>query len=165
MAIDSPFNNIDTLFDKMFSIIPWLMLFFFALALVTRVFGPLIDDFFTERMAARRNSRSRAAQLEHRRALIAGEVTLRSDFDDWLEAETLSLQIESAVRPHDNSVATALAAVEAAKAENSARIVVLHEAKDAGLPSDEATANAVKDVRERWKALEEQTTAAKTRAA
>jgi predicted amidohydrolase len=77
----------------------------------------------------------------------------------------LSLQIESAVRPHDNSVATALAAVEAAKAENSARIVVLHEAKDTGLPSDEATANAVKDVRERWKALEEQTTAAKTRAA
>ncbi|EMP3151667.1 hypothetical protein WDX82_005124 [Salmonella enterica] len=165
MAIDSSLDNIDTMFDKLFGIIPWMMLFFFAVIVVTRVFGPLLDEFFTERMAARKNSRNLAVQLEHRRALIAGEVTLRSDFDDWLEAETLSLQIESAVRPHDNSVATALAAVEAAKAENSARIVVLHEAKDTGLPSDEATANAVKDVRERWKALEEQTAAAKTRAA
>ncbi|EMO1313890.1 hypothetical protein WCZ60_004800 [Escherichia coli] len=139
----------DALFSMMFKVIPWMFGILIVFGLLGKVVGPIMDDIITARQKDREERRERENKAKQRGTLAATEIAIRGEFDDWLEAEALRLQIECAAQPDDQGRADALAAVEAAKTENAARIVALHQQDDA----TPIKSNGPEAVKQQWEAL------------
>lgn len=139
----------DALFDMMFNVMPWMFGILIVFGFLGKVVGPIMDDIITARQRDREERSKREANAKQRGTLAATEIAIRGEFDDWLEAEALRLQIECAAHPDDQGRADALAAVEAAKTENAARIVALHQHDDA----TPVKSNGPEAVKQQWEAL------------
>lgn len=132
----------DNLFEMVFRVFPWMFGGLMLLGLLTHVVAPIVGAMISEWHEGRQAARNKAAEAERYRGAAASEVALRAEFDDWLEAEILRLLIEHAAHPDDQGIASQLAKVETAKAENAARIVALHQ-RDPAQPVKTGGAEAV----------------------
>lgn len=140
----SGLDNVQTGFESVFSMLPWVMAFCVLMMLVIKFAGPLANDRLEERDKARNKVEAERLRKETARA----EIVLRGEFDDWLDAEVLRLQIECAADPGNTLLVKALTAVTQARTSNSTRITELHQGK-----GKNPTVEDAESVNQQWQAL------------
>lgn len=127
-------------------VIPMLMLGMVMLWGIGFIAGPALASCLEDVALVRQKKREQEEAQRQRAAHARAEIALRGTFDEWLEAETLRLEIERAAEPANTRASEALQAATQARADNAARIAQLQQGK-AVQPSGADTVQA------QWDAL------------